>query len=62
MGAWAPTSYYVASPLSPWRSCARSELTSRARDGVRVPNVAVVLTPVGHVDELGVHSVKTMID
>ena len=27
----------------------------RARDGVRAPNVAVVLTPVGHVDELGVH-------
>ena len=46
----------------PWRSCVRLELTSGARDDVRVPNVAVVLTPVGHVDELGVHSDKTMID
>ena len=43
------------SKASPWRSCARPELTSGARDGVRAPNVAVVLTPVGHVDELGVH-------
>jgi len=41
---------------SPWRSCARPELTSGARGGIRVPNVAVVLTPVDHVDELSVHS------
>ena len=32
------------------------ELTSRARDDVRAPNVAVVLSPVGHVDELGFDS------
>ena len=48
--------------VSPWRSCARPELTSGARDGVRAPNVAVVLTPVGHVDELGVHSDNAMTD
>ena len=48
--------------VSPWRSCMHPELTSRARDGVRVPNVAAALTPVGHVDELDVHSDKTMID
>jgi len=40
----------------------RPELTSGARDGVRAPNVAAALTPVGHVDEFGVHSDKTMID
>ena len=50
------------SEASPWRSCAHSELMSRARDGVRAPNVAVVLMPVGHVDELGVHSDKATID
>jgi len=38
------------------------ELTSGARDDVRVPNVTVVLSPVGHVDELGSHSDKTMTD
>ena len=48
--------------VSPWRSCARLELTSGARDGVRAPNVAAALTPVGHVDELGVHSDKAMVD
>ena len=47
---------------SSWRSCAHLKLTRGARDGARVPNVAVVLTPVGHVDELGLHSDKTMID
>ena len=47
---------------TPWRSCVCPELTSGARDGVRAPNVGVALTPVGHVDELGVHSDKTMID
>ena len=47
---------------SPWRSYARLELTSGAIDGVRVPNVIVVLTPVGHVDELDVHSDKAMHD
>ena len=40
----------------PWRSCARLRLTSGARDGVRAPNVADVLTPVGHVDEDDIHS------
>jgi len=48
--------------VSPWRSCAHLELTSGARDGVRAPNVAVVLTLVGHIDELGVHSDKAMTD
>ena len=38
---------------SPWRSCVRLELTSGARDNVRAPNVTVVLSPVGYVDELG---------
>jgi len=47
---------------SPWRTCACPELMSGARDGVRAPNVAVVLTPVGHVDEVGVHSDETMIE
>ena len=50
------------SEASPWRACAHPELTSGARDGVRAPNVAVVLTPVGHVDELGVHSDIAMHD
>jgi len=40
------------SGVSPWRSCARWELTSGARSDVRAPNVADVLSPVGHVDEL----------
>ena len=47
--------------VSSWRSCGRPELTSGAKDGVRVPNVAAALTPVGHVDELGVHSDKAMV-
>ena len=38
------------------------ELTSGARDGVHVPNVAAALMPVGHIDELGVHSDKAMVD
>jgi len=46
--------------VSPWRSCARWELTSGARSGIRAPNVAEVLSPVGHVDELGLDSVKVM--
>jgi len=44
------------SRASPWRSCTPSALTSGTRDGVRLPNVAEVLTPVGHVDEDDVHS------
>jgi len=47
---------------SPWRTCAHPDLTSGARDGVRAPNVTIVLTPVGHVDEVGIHSDETMID
>ena len=47
---------------SPWRSCVRLELTSGARDDVRAPNVAVALSPVGHVDELGSDSDKTRTD
>ena len=50
----------TASGASPWRSCVRWELTSRARSDVRAPNVAEVLSPVGHVDELGLDSVKVM--
>jgi len=42
----------TASGASPWRSCARWELTSAARSDVWVPNVADVLSPAGHVDEL----------
>ena len=37
------------------------ELTSGARDDVRAPNVAVVLSPVGHVDELGFDSDMAMV-
>ena len=44
------------SEASPWRSCMRPRLTSGARDGVQAPNVADVLTPVGHVDEDDIHS------
>ena len=51
----------TASGVSPWRSCARWELTSRAKDDVRAPNVAVVLSPVGHVDELGFDSNMAMV-
>ena len=46
---------------SPWRSCVHWELTSRARSGVQAPNVDGALSPVGHVDELGFDSEKTMI-
>ena len=52
----------TASGASPWRSCARWELMSRARNDVRVPNVAVVLSSVGHVGELASDSEKTMHD
>ena len=45
---------------SPWRTCARWELTSGARSDVRMPNVDGALPPVGHVDELGFDSEKTM--
>ena len=44
------------------RKWTRPELMSGARDDVRAPNVAVGLTPVGHVDELGFHSDKAMVD
>jgi len=47
--------------VSPWRSCARWELTSGARSNVWTPNVDRALPPVGHVDELGLDSVKVMI-
>ena len=50
----------TASGASPWRSCARWELTSGARSGVRAPNVDGALSPVGHVDELGPDSEKTL--
>ena len=43
----------TAPGASPWRSCVHLELTSGARDDVQAPNVAVVLSSVGHVDELG---------
>jgi len=51
----------TASGASPWKSCVRLELTSEARDDVRVPNIAVVLSPVGHVDELGFDSDMAMV-
>jgi len=47
---------------SPWRTCARWELTSAARSDVRTPNVDGALPPVSHVDELGLDSVNTMAD
>ena len=50
----------TASGATPWRSCTRRELTSGARNGVRAPNVDGVLSPVGHVDELGSDSEKTL--
>ena len=37
------------------------ELTSGNRDDERAPNVAVVLSPVGHVDELGFDSDMAMV-
>jgi len=51
----------TASGASPWRSCACWELTSGARDDVQAPNVADVLSPVGHVDELGYDSDMAMV-
>ena len=48
--------------VSPWRTCARWELTSGDRSGVRAPNVTVVLSSVGHVGELESDSEKTMTD
>jgi len=51
----------TASRVSPWRSCAHWELTSGARNDVRAPNVAIVLSPVGHVDELGFDSDMAMV-
>jgi len=52
----------TAFEASPWRSCVRLELTSRARDDVRAPNIADVLSPVGHVDELDSDSDNVMHD
>ena len=54
----------ASTPLgaSPWRTCARWKLTSGARNGVRAPNVAVALPPVGHVGELASDSENTMTD
>ena len=49
------------SRVSPWRSCVPPVLMSGARDGVRTPNVADVLRPVGHVDGDDVHSVSVML-
>jgi len=51
----------TASGVSPWRSCARWEPTSGARHDIRAPNVTVVLSPVGHVDELGFDSDTAMV-
>ena len=54
----------ASTPLgpSPWRTCMRWKLTSEARSGVWVPNVAIALSPVGHVGELKTFSDKTMAD
>ena len=46
--------------VSPWRSCARWELTTGAKSDVRAPNVGGALSLVGHVDELGLDSVKVI--
>jgi len=46
----------------PWTTCARWELTSGARNDVRMTNVAVALPPVGHVGELKSDSDKTIAD
>ena len=51
----------TASGASPWRSCARWELTSGAKSDVRATNVDEALSPVGHVDELGSDSDTTLI-
>ena len=53
----APTAF----GSSPWRSCARWELTSGARSDIRTPNVDGALPPVGHIDELDFDSEKTMV-
>jgi hypothetical protein len=45
---------------SPWRTCTCWELMSGARNDVRMPNADGALPPVGHVDELGFDSEKTM--
>ena len=50
----------TASGASPRRSCMRWELTSGARNDVRAPNVAEVLSPVSHVDELDSDSDNVM--
>ena len=55
-GEWERVDAFRRSRASPWRSCTPSTLTSRAKDGIWMPNVAKVLTPVGHVDEDDVHS------
>jgi len=47
---------------SPWRTCARWELTSGAKNDVRTTNVAVALSPVGHVGELASDLENTMTD
>jgi len=52
----------TASGASLWRSCARWELTSGARNDVRMTNVVVALPPVGHVGELDSDSDKTIAD
>ena len=49
------------SRVSPWRSCTPPVLMSGARDGVRMPNVADVPTPVSHVDGDDVHSESVML-
>ena len=51
----------TASGVSPWRLRGRWELTSGSRNDVLAPNVAVVLSPVGHVDELGSDSDIAMV-
>ena len=51
----------TVSGASPWRSCARWELTGGARSDVWASNVAEVLSPVGHVDDLDFDSVKAML-
>jgi len=47
---------------TPWTSCVRWELTSGARNDIRMTNAAVALPPVGHVGELHSDSDKTMAD
>ena len=47
---------------SPWTTCARWELTSGARNNVRMTNVTIALPPVGHVGELNSDGDKTMAD